>query len=851
MKNSVILALVFVGMSLTGAAQPDLSYYLPEGVSYDPSIPVPKSVIGHEVGEWHVTHDRLVQYMYAIAEASDRVNIEVMGYTHEGRPLVLLTISSPENLKNIESIRQQHIKLCDPSQSDGLDIKNMPAVFYLGCSIHGNEASGSNASLLMAYYLAAARGEEIEKALKKVVILLDPSFNPDGMQRFSSWVNSRRSRSIATDPNDMEHNEPWPNGRTNHYWFDLNRDWLVAQHPESQARAKKFHQWKPNVLTDHHEMGTNSTFFFMPGVPSRMHPLTPVKNLEINRKIAAYHAKALDAIGSLYFTQEGYDDFYYGKGSTFPDIQGAIGILFEQGSTRGHAAESVNGVITFPFAIRNQFTTAIASVKAVNDLREELLDYQRQFYKESSALAAKDPVKAIAFGSVRDKARAFHLAEIIARMDISVYRPVSAININGKSFDASSCYIVPLNQPQYRLIKSMFEIRTKFADSLFYDISSWTLPLAAGLDYEELKSLPRLGEKVTEPAMPVGQLIGGESNYAYVFETYGYYAPRAIYRLLERNFRIKVATSIFHHPNGKEFRQGTIMIPVANQQRSKNELEFILRQIMQEDGIDVYGFQTGLDLNGSSLGSNSFLALRKPEIAVLVGSGVSAYQAGEIWHLLDYRFDIPVTMIPIDVFNRADINRYNTIIFPPGNYSGLSEATREKLKTWVQHGGVIIGLESALNWLSASGLGKFQMKKEETKEYKPRAYADIEEYNGAQRMYGAIFEAAVDLTHPLLFGYEHARIPVFKANELFMEKSKNPYANPIVYTPSPLLSGYVSKENHTRFKDTSIAGVSALGRGRVIGFTENLAFRAFWFGTNKILMNAVFYGHTINALSAR
>lgn len=854
MKKFVVLAFILTCFCSLIKAQVDISYYLPDEVSYNPQIPAPKSVIGHEVGEFHISHDRLVNYMYAIDKASDRVSLEVTGYTHEARPLLLLTITSPKNHQNIEAIRSQHVQLTDPSKSASLDIRSMPVVFYLGCSIHGNEASGSNAALLIAYHLAAAQGPEIEKALENTVILFDPSFNPDGLHRFSSWVNSRKSKSISADLSDMEHNEAWPGGRTNHYWFDLNRDWLVAQQPESQARIKKFHQWKPNVLTDHHEMGTNATFFFQPGVPSRMHPLTPSSNLELTKKIGAFHAKALDAIGSYYYTQEGYDDFYYGKGSTFPDVQGAIGILFEQASSRGHAQESINGILKFPFTIRNQFTTALSTLQAVNALREDLLNHQRQFFKDAIAEAAKDPVKAIVFGSTKDKARAFHLAEIVARQQIDIYKTGSNQTINGKSFETESSYIIPMNQAQYKLIKGMFEKRTTFTDSLFYDISSWTLSLAAGVEYEELKTMPSLGEKITTIKMAAGKMIGEKTEYAYVFEPYAYYVPRAIYRLLEKGIRVKVATDPFHHPNGKRFDRGSILVPVSGQEKSPELIDFIIREIAAHDGVDIYSFDTGLDYTGVSLGSGSFIPLRKPEIAMLVDAGVSANDAGEMWHLLDVRFNIPVTMMPLNVFNTANLNRYNTIIFPPGSYSAISDGAKEKLKLWTQNGGVIVGLESSLTWLTTAGLGKFEMKKDdEALLAKPgkRAYADIEEFAGAQQTDGAIFESVVDLTHPLLYGYYDSRMPFFKSNNLYMEKTKNSYGNPIVSTSSPLLSGYISKQNYAKAKDASVAGVSALGKGRVIGFTENLAFRAFWFGTNKLLMNAIYYGPLINEAAAR
>ncbi len=852
MKKIVFLIFFIPCFSYVSKAQVDLSYYLQDGARYDAKIPTPKSIIGHEVGELHVSHDKLVQYMYAIDNASDRVSLEVTGYTHELRPLLLLTITSPKNHGNIENIRTQHVQLTDPGKSSSLDTRNMPVVFYLGCSIHGNEPSGSNAGLLMLYHLAAAQGPEIEKMLENTVVLFDPSFNPDGLHRFSSWVNSRKSKSISTDPADMEHNEAWPGGRTNHYWFDLNRDWLVAQQPESKARIKKFHQWKPNVLTDHHEMGTNATFFFQPGVPSRMHPLTPVKNLELTQKIAAFHAKALDAIGSYYYTQEGYDDFYYGKGSTFPDVQGAIGILFEQASSRGHAQESVNGVLKFPFTIRNQFTTGLSTLEAVNSLREELLNHQRQFFKDAVAEGSKDAVKAIVFGS-KDKARAFHLAEIVARQQVDIYKASENVTVNGKSVEPESSYIIPMNQSQYRLIKGMFEKRTQFKDSLFYDISSWTLTLATGVDFEEVKVLPSLGEKITEAKMPAGKIIGGKSDYAYAFDAVGFYSHRALYRFLEKGIRVKVATDPFYHPDGRKFERGSLLVQISGQDKSSELIEYIVREVTMQDGIDVYGFKTGLDFKGVSLGSGSFLNIRKPEIAMLVDGGVSGNDAGEMWHLLDTRFNVPVTMIPVNVFNSANLSRYNTIILPPGNYGTISDPAKEKLKLWIQNGGVVIGLETALNWLNSSGLGRFEMKKDpEGKDsQKPRPYSDIEEFQGAQQTDGAIFDAIVDLSHPLLYGYFNERMPIFKSNNLYMEKSKSLYSNPVVFTSSPLVAGYISKQNYAKGKDASVAGVTALGRGRVIGFTDNLAFRAFWFGTNKLLLNAVFYGSLINEASSR
>ncbi len=297
------------------------------------------------------------------------------------------------------------------------------------------------------------------------------------------------------------------------------------------------------------------------------------------------------------------------------------------------------------------------------------------------------------------------------------------------------------------------------------------------------------------------------------------------------------------------------MVPLNIQEKGQRQIDSLINEIIQKDGIDVYAFHSGLDYNGSSLGSESFQTLRKPDIAMLVNDGVSASGAGEMWHLFDTRFEIPVTMIPVGVFNTANLSRYNTIIFPSGTYGTITDAAKERLKAWTQNGGVLIGLESAINWFQAAGLGTFNVKKDEgiaaNGNTTSRAYSDIEEFTGAQRTSGAIFEATVDLSHPLLYGYLQKRMSLFKGNNLFLEKAANVYGNPLVYTATPLMSGYISKQNLAKVKESSIAGISALGRGRVIGFTENLAFRAFWVGTNKLLMNAIFFGSLIDPATAR
>lgn len=821
----------------------ELNTYLPNNVSYNAAIPKPKDIIYHEVGEWHVTHDRLVNYMKAVAAAApQRIKLETMGFTYESRPQLLLIITSPQNHQRLEAIRQQHLLLSDPAKSASVDINNMPAVVYIGHSIHGNEPSGANASLLTAYYLAAAQGASVDELLNNMVILFDPSFNPDGLQRFSTWANQHKSKNLVTDPNSREFNEVWPGGRFNHYWFDLNRDWLPAVHVESQNRLAWFHAWKPNVLTDHHEQGSNASFFFQPGVPSRVNPLTPAQNQVLTGKLGNFHARYLDSIGSLYFTKENYDDFYYGKGSTYPDANGGIGILFEQGSSRGHAQETVNGILRFPATIKNQFVTALSTLYGTLALRKDFLNYQRDFYKN---IMATPTTKAYVYGDAADPVKTQLFTQMLLRHQIAVYQ----LGNNATPLKGSTL-MVPMNQPQQTLIKTIFEKQLEYKDSLFYDITSWTMPLAFGLPYQAVDNQPTPADaaRVTEAAMPQGKVVGGPSNYAYLFEWNAFYAPKALYQLQQAGLITKVATNGFEMVIGNELRKfnnGTILVPVGIQSANSARVFELVKNAAESNGLTVYAVTSGNVNSGSDLGSSKFAALTKPSIALITGTGVNATDAGEVWHLLDQRMNIPATHLEIPTFNRMELNRYNTIIMVSGNYSDLN---KDKLKAWVQAGGNLIVLEEAINWAAQNGISTVSLKraKAATDSTQRLAYNLRDEIDGAQQMSGAIFGANADLTHPLAYGYNQPVVSLFKANRVYMEKSKNAFATSFHYGPQPLQSGWISRQNAEAVKNTAAVIANVVGNGRVINIGDNPVFRAFWLGSSKLMLNALFFGKVID-----
>lgn len=836
-------------------ARAAMDYYLPAGVSYDPTVPTPEQVLGMVPGEWHVRHDQLLKYMDAVAAASDRVTIERTGRTYEHRDLVMLTITSPANHANIESIREQHLTLSDPDRSANQNIADMPVVLYQGYSVHGNEPSGANAALLYVYHLAAAQGPEIDAALANAIILVDPSFNPDGLERFAQWVNSRRAMNLSSDPDNLEQNEPWPGGRTNHYWFDLNRDWLPLRHPESIARMQNFYRWRPNVLTDHHEMGSDNTFFFQPGIPSRTHPLTPQRNQDLTGEIATFHARALEADKRMFYTRESYDDFYYGKGSTYPDITGSVGILFEQASSRGHARDTQNGVLRFPFTIQNQFIASLTTLEGSLALREDLLGYQRDFYQESRELARQDDVKAYVFGDASDQASAYEMAEILRRHQIAVHVLAEDLEVNGQQFTRGRAYVVPKEQDQYRLIESIFEQRTEFPDTLFYDISTWTFPYAFNTPFVELQRRQApdslLGDMVAIDDAPEGRLIGGSDAYAYAFEWDEFFAPRALYRLLQAGVRARVASEPFTSATAegvKQFDYGTILVAVGPQDVSATDIRALLQQAAAEDGLTVYALDSGLSSAGLDLGSRGFQLLREPRVAILAGDGMRSSEVGEAWHVFDQKFDIPVTLLTTDRMRQSDLSRYNVMVLASGSYNAVQT---EKLKQWIQQGGTLIVYKTALSWAAREGLANITLIEDETEEAEgdraSRAYADQVRDDGEQLISGSIFNATLDLTHPLGYGYNYELLRVFRDNAQFMQVGENPYSTPLIYADDALASGYISAENLQKIGGTAAIVVSRQGSGRVIAMTDNPNFRAFWFGTTRLFMNAVFFGHTISS----
>ncbi|RUO71188.1 M14 family zinc carboxypeptidase [Pseudidiomarina salinarum] len=844
-----MLSVVAVAFMLPAQAT-TLTDYLPDDVTYDPDVPTPAEVLGYEVGEWHVRHDQLVRYMEVLADHSDRFTIEYTGRTHEQRPLVLLTITAPENHGNIDQLRDAHMAIADPNRKG--DPATAPLVLYMGYSIHGDEPSGSNASLLYAYYLAAAQGEKIEQVLKDTIILLDPSLNPDGLARFAQWVNQHKSENLVADTQHREHVQGTPRGRVNHYWFDLNRDWLLLQHPESRARIANFQKWKPNVLTDFHEMGTDSTFFFQPGIPTRRNPFTPKENVELTAELADHHAAALDEQGHLYFTEEAFDDFYVGKGSTYPDVQGAIGILFEQASSRGHAQDSINGVVEFPFTIQNQLTTSLTTMYGAHQNKALFLDYQQRFYDNALAESTKAGFRGYLIGDETDPVRLNGMLEILSQHGIKAYALNESVKIDNVVYRAGSSYYVPVEQPQYRLIRAIFSTRQSFEDNTFYDVSGWTLPMAFNLNFTEFKSRRiNIADSAWQPVVDK-EVTLTDNAYAYAFEWHGYLAPRALQELLEAGVHVRQADKSFtaKTANGThEFTQGSVVVTRAYQKHDWAKVQQQVADVAARNELAVHSISSGLTPQGIDLGSRNLRPVDPVNVMMLVGNGASMYENGEAWYYLDRHVGIPLSMVDTDRFSRIDLDRYTHIIMVDGSFRPLSKTDTERLQRWVRKGGVVIGQKDGARWLSKNNLlsAEFVEKDVFDKAFQvsDERFVDMDDYHGRRRLAGAIVGLELDTSHPLAFGFPRAKLPIFKDSLTAMNVPDKKFITAARYLEEPLLSGYAAKENREVLSGKAAIVAHRVGQGRVIAFSDNVNFRAFFWGSAKLLSNAIFMAPAI------
>ncbi|WP_156170483.1 M14 family zinc carboxypeptidase [Luteimonas sp. FCS-9] len=824
------------------AAVAQNAYYFPQAqaADFDPEIPTPEQFLGYPLGTHYTRHDRIVDYFRELARVSDRVTLQQTGRSYEERPLVAAFITSAANHGRLESLRAAHATQRDPGAAAPAQL---PVVIGLYYSVHGNETSSGEAALLTAYYLAAHRGAETARWLDEAIVLIDPAQNPDGRDRAANWHNAWKSNPPVADPLDKEHVEPFPMGRTNHYFTDLNRDWLAVTQRETRPKIELFHQWTPNVQIDFHEMGAGSTYYFEPS-PSSMHsPLLPQASYDFNVTLARYHAEGLDALGSLYYTKENFDNFSPVYGSTYPDFHGGVGVTVEQGSSRGLVQDTAGGPLEFRFTIRNQVATGLATVRGAVAEKAGLLALQKDFFRSALAQGRRHDAAAFVFGDAHDPSLTRRLLDLLLLHRIEVHALARETTIDGVTFSPGSAYVVPSAQPQFRLVHAIFETTPKVKESV-YGSTSYAIAHAYGIAFARVRRAPALGERVQALPPPMAGVAGGQARYAYAVDWRDQAAPRVLAALLAQDIRVRSAFQPFtaRTADGEiAFSYGTLVVPVAGQALAAEALHAAVDTAAREAGVRAHALSTGQSAAGIDLGSDSVRPLRKPAIALVMGQGVNATEIGSTWFALSEQLRWPATRLDPTQLARAPLGDYTSIVLAGGSYEDWSEATVEALRGWVRAGGSLVTFGSAAQWAIdrklADGLG--QAPAQDDGDTGRADFGDRRDLLAEDRISGNLVSADADISHPLAFGVPRRAIFVNKETPVVLPPARDRFSTVVRIDDAPLVNGYVSVRNRARLGGAPWAVVAATGRGNVVLFADDPAHRKYWHGTERLLLNAL------------
>jgi hypothetical protein len=864
----LVAAVVVAMLPISAQAQHGLA----NGGPYDPGIPTPSSVLGYELGERFTPHHLIVRYTEALASASPRMRLDTVAYSHEGRAVLLATVTSEANQARLDEIRRAAARLADPRGASSSELERLvattPTIVWLGYTVHGNEASGVEAALATLYELTAGQGAETRMMLDSVVVLIDPVQNPDGHERHVMQSMWDRGRFPDPDPRSMQHAQIWQGSRTNHYLFDLNRDWLVHAHPETRGRMEVFTTWYPHVAADLHEMGSNTTYFFAPPMPpvhENVHPLI-WKGWD---RFSRGNAEAFGAEGLGFFTREGFDEFFPGYGPSWPIMSGAIGMTYEQASSRGGEIRRDDGtVLTLREATQGHYLASLATLRTAATFRTERVSDYLAFRQAAVRDNAGSPMRTVAFAD-DGQGRAAALAELLGRHGIEVGRLTGPEDVRATAYGTdraervrlpAGSYVVDLAQPQGVLARTLLEPeavldpafvaeelarRQAGERSRFYDLTGWALPYLYRVDAWWTGQALGRAEPVTAPVgtNPTGAAgvpAPERAGYAYAFAPGDEASLRLLAALLADDVRVRHAPRAFR-AGGVTFPHGAFLVVVT---RNDADIHDLVRERARETGARVAAIHNALVEAGPDLGSSSVRPVPNPRVALVGGEGVSAYSFGAAWHTFDELLGYPVTRIQLAGLARA-VDDFDVVVIPSayGVQSTLSEAGRDALRRWVQNGGVLITLDAATTWVASDeGIGRLRTTRV-TERADGEAGAPL-----PASVPGAILRAEADTLSPLLAGVVHSELPVLLFGSTVYETPADVRPGEVVLRlvaeDRLRLAGYLWPEVPARLAGTPYLWTERVGTGRVIGFAGDPNFRGMMRGSLPLFANAVFLGGT-------
>jgi hypothetical protein len=825
-------------------------------ISAKAQLKSPEQFLGYKIGTHFTPHWKVIDYFRQVAaNAPAIVKFQQYGETNEGRPLVVAFISTAENIQNLENIRKNNLRLANQSLDKMAANENTPVIVWLSYNVHGNEASSTEAAMMVLYALVDPSNTKTKEWLKNTVVAIDPCINPDGRDRYVNWFNSIVGKDYNPSFNAREHDEPWPGGRTNHYNFDLNRDWAWQTQIESQQRIKLYNEWLPQIHVDYHEQGINNPYYFAPAAQPYHEVITPWQR-DFQVIIGKNHAKYFDENGWLYFTKEEFDLYYPSYGDTYPVYNGAIGMTYEQagnGFSGLGVIKDEGDTLTLVDRAMHHYTTSLSTIEISSQNAEKLIKEFHKFFNDAATTGVGDYKSYIIKNTPGDEEKIKTFLQLLDRNKI-IYSAAKAGTANGYNYnsrknenfsiDANDIIISSL-QPKSTLVKVLFEPNSKLVDSVTYDITAWSVPYVYGLSaYATKQNLSSAGVW-TEPVKNIHDVT---STYGFALPWRGMQTAKTVAQLLNQGIKLRFVEEPFEL-SGSKFERGSILI--LRTSNNANAWE-IVHKVCNENNTTLYSISTGFVDKGFDFGSSKVHYMKPPKVALVTGPGVNSNAAGEIWFLFEQELNYPVTLINLNNLSRANWNSFDVLIMPDGYYSFLSDKnSAEAFHDWVSKGGKVIALESAVSQLSKLDWA-IKMKKSEESDKKPAragtdgdsTYSSLHRYEDRERepianiTAGSIYKIELDNTHPLAFGYPNYYYTL-KQDDNIYDFMKDGWNVGIVRKDEPV-AGFVGYRLKPRLKDGLLFGVQNVGNGTITYLADNVLFRDFWQNGKLMFCNAVF-----------
>lgn len=794
----------------------------------------PSQFLGYALGSQFTRHHQVIDYYEYLAQnASDRVQLREYGKTNERRPLLLAYISSEENMGNLENIRTAHL------QSTTGESNATKVIVWLSYNVHGNESVSTEASMQTIYKLLTSKSDYLENT----VVIMDPCINPDGRDRYVNWYNQYKNVPNNVDPNSKEHHEGWWNGRSNHYMFDLNRDWAWLTQVESQNRLKVFNKWIPHVHVDFHEQGVDSPYYFAPASEPYHEVITPFQR-DFQRTIGKNHAKYFDAKGWFYFTKEVFDLLYPSYGDTYPMYNGGIGMTYEQGGS-GRAGlgiiTSIGDTLTLSDRIAHHHTTGLSTVEISGKNAAKLNAEFKKFYRNKNY-----KYKSYVLNGNADNIEA--LTQLLDQHEIK-YGSGKSATIKGFKYSTGkmgsikssrNSLVISTDQTKSTLVKVLFEPNAKLSDSVTYDITAWSLPYAYGFDalasQSLVSSVPYERQAVSSPMLD-------ENAYAFLTEWNSLKDAQFLAELIQNKIKVRHSYKPFSL-DGKTYDRGSLIITKGD---NKNNPSFLglLNKIASKHSISLTATSTGFVDSGKDFGSRYVQMIPNPKIAILSGKPTSTLRFGEIWHFFEQQLKYPITIIDSDYMDEVDFSRYDILIMPDGKgfKKFLSADKLDALKDWVSNGGKLIAMGGSIKGLTGTkgfGIKARKATKDSTKNL--QIFDESRRALIKKSITGAIFKTKVDNTHPLAYGYPDTYFSLKLGSDTYEYLD----AGSVVYLENGQnkpMAGFAGSEAQKKIMNSLVFGVENHGAGQVVYMVDNPLFRGFWENGKLFFANALFMVH--------